>query len=295
MSSLAIVREVKVGDRWVGQGLPVYVVAEIGINHNGDVEVARQLIDQAVEAGCDAVKFQKRTPELCVPADQRNLMRQTPWGYISYLDYRRRVELSRWDYEQLLAYCHARGIAWFASCWDEPSVDFIEYFHPPCYKVQSAAVTDLELLRRIARTGRPVVLSTGMSSMEQIRSAAELFDMTQLVIAHSTSTYPCPPEQLNLQMIDTLRREFPCPIGYSGHEVGISTTAAAVALGAGYVERHITLDRGMWGSDQAASLELSELKQLVSEIRSLETAMGDGIKQIYPSELLAMQRLRRVV
>lgn len=205
MSSLAIVREVKVGDRWLGQGLPVYVVAEIGINHNGDVEVARHLIDQAVEAGCDAVKFQKRTPELCVPADQRNLMRQTPWGYISYLDYRHRVELSRWDYEQLLAYRRARGIAWFASCWDEPSVAFIEYFQPPSYKVQSAAVTDLELLRRIARTSRPVVLSTGMSSMEQIRTAAELFDMAQLVIAHSTSAYPRPPEQLNLQMIETLR------------------------------------------------------------------------------------------
>jgi len=295
MTSLTVVRDVRIGDRWIGRHHPAYIAGEIGINHNGDLEIARRLVDLAADAGCDAVKFQKRTPELCVPADQRDLMRQTPWGYISYLDYRRRVEFSRWDYEQLIEHCAARGVGWFASCWDEHSVDFIEYFSPPCYKVQSAAVTDLPLLRKIAATGRPVILSTGMSSMEQIRAAVSLFDTSRLVIAHSTSTYPCPPEELNLQMIGTLAREFPCPIGYSGHETGVSTTTAAVALGACYVERHITLDRTMWGSDQSASLPPDELARLVFEIRSLANAMGDGVKQVYESEIPAMRRLRRVI
>ncbi len=286
-------RTVSIGGRLVGEGQPVYIVAEIGINHKGDVEIAKRLIDAAVHAGCDAVKFQKRTPELCVPPEQRNQMRETPWGYISYLEYRYRVEFGLEEYQEIDAYCRSKGITWFASCWDEPSVDFMEQFDRPCYKIPSAALTDAELLQRIRLTGRPVLLSTGMSSLEQIRAAVYLLGTDKLVILHCTSTYPCPVEELNLRVIETLRREFDCPIGYSGHEVGLPTTVAAVALGACVVERHITLDRAMWGSDQAASVEPQGFERLVKYIRVVESAMGDGVKRVYDSELPAIARLRR--
>jgi N-acetylneuraminate synthase len=290
----AMSRVVQLGARRVGDGHPVYIVAEIGINHNGDLELAKQLIDVAVEAGCDAVKFQKRTPELCVPPEQRDKMRDTPWGYITYFEYRHRVEFGREAYGEIGIYCATRGIDWFASCWDEPSVDFMDAFDPPAYKIPSASVTDLPLLEHVAATQRPLILSTGMSTMEEIRAAAEVLDPGRLIVAHSTSTYPCPPEELNLMMIPTLAGEFDCPIGYSGHEVGLPTTVAAVALGAKYVERHITLDRAMWGSDQAASVEPGGLSRLVGYIRVVEQSMGDGVKRVYDSEKQAADRLRRV-
>jgi N-acetylneuraminate synthase len=286
-------QRVSIGGRFVGDGEPVYIVAEIGINHNGDVNVAKRLIDAAVHAGCDAVKFQKRTPELCVPPEQRGQMRQTPWGYISYLEYRHKVEFGFEAYREIDRYCKEKGMTWFASCWDEPSVDFIKQFDLPCYKISSAALTDAGLLRHFRTTGCPLLLSTGMSSMDQIRAAVCLLGMNDLVILHCNSTYPCPPEQLNLRTIGTLRREFDCPVGYSGHEAGLPTTVAAVALGACIVERHITLDRSMWGSDQAASIEPQGFERLVKYIRVVEAAMGDGIKKVYDSELSAMARLRR--
>jgi N-acetylneuraminate synthase len=286
-------REVYFGSRAVGDDHPTYVVAEIGINHNGDIALALQLIDAAIAAGCDAVKFQKRTPELCVPAEQASLMRQTPWGYITYLDYRHRVEFGRDEYEIIDRYCRDKGITWFASCWDAPSVDFIEAFEPVCYKVQSAALTDELLLDRLRRTGRPLIVSTGMSTMEQIEAALQLLSPNDIVLAHATSAYPCAAEELNLRMIETLRRQFPHPVAYSGHEVGLPTTVAAVAMGARLVERHITLDRAMWGSDQAASVEPSGFQRLVHYIRTVEASLGDGIKRVYDSELGAMARLRK--
>jgi N-acetylneuraminate synthase len=287
-------REIALGNRAVGDGHPVYIVAEIGINHNGDMETAKKLIAAAHEAGCDAVKFQKRTPDLCVPESQKMKMRDTPWGYITYLEYRHRVEFGREQYEEIDAYCRALGIAWFASCWDEEAVDFIEAFDPLCFKIQSAAVTDIPLLTRLRDTGRPLILSTGMSTMEEIRAAVGTLGTERLLIAHATSTYPCPNEHLNLRMLETLRGEFPCPIGYSGHEVGLPTTVAAVALGACLVERHITLDRAMWGSDQPASIEPGGFKRLVSYIRVVEAALGDGVKHVYEDERDARERLRRV-
>jgi N-acetylneuraminate synthase len=287
-------REVRFGDRLVGDGHPTYVIAEIGINHNGDLETAQRMIDAAVHAGADAVKFQKRTPELCVPADQRDQMRETPWGYISYLDYRYKVEFSEADYRAIDAYCRERGIQWFASVWDEPSVDFLEPFRPVCYKVPSASLTDHALLRHLRTTGRPVVLSTGMSTMEQIRTAVHVLGTEDLVLTHATSSYPCEPEELNLRMVVTLRAEFSCPVGYSGHEVGLVPSAVAVALGACMVERHITLDRAMWGSDQAASVEPGGFERLVKYIRVSELAVGDGIKRVYASEQPSLKRLRRV-
>ena len=287
-------KEIKIGDRLVGDGHPVYIAAEIGINHNGDLELAKRLIDAAVHVGCDAVKFQKRAPELCVPEQQRNQMRQTPWGYISYLEYRYKVEFGLEEYQEIDRYCREIGIPWFASCWDEPSVDFLQQFDPPCYKIPSAALTDTMLLRHLRATGLPLILSTGMSTMEQIRSAVRVLGTENLIITHCTSTYPCPPRELNLRIIETLRREFDCPIGYSGHEVGLPTTVAAVALGACLVERHITLDRAMWGSDQAASVEPHGFERLVKYIRVVEAALGDGVKRVYESEVLVMTKLRRI-
>ncbi|MGE0449775.1 MAG: N-acetylneuraminate synthase family protein [Vicinamibacterales bacterium] len=286
-------RTVRFGDSLIGDHQPTYIVAELGINHNGSVDVARRLIDAAADARCDAVKFQKRTPELCVPRHLRNQMRETPWGNITYLDYRRRVEFDVEQFGALIEHCQRRGIAWFSSCWDESAVDFVEWFTPIAYKIPSAALTDVGLLERYRQTGRPLVLSTGMSTMAQIEAAVEVLGTHDLLLTHSTSAYPCPLGQLNLRMIATLRARFDCPIGYSGHEVGLPTTLAAVCLGASLVERHITLDRAMWGTDQAASVEPQGLVRLVKYIRDVEEAMGDGIKTVYESEIPVMQKLRR--
>ena len=285
-------KTIELGGRSVGPGQPVYVIAEIGINHNGSLDIARRLIDLAKSSGCDAVKFQKRTPEKCVPAEMRDKMRETPWGYISYLEYRHKIEFGRDEFRQIDQYCRAQRIGWFASCWDVDSVAFLEDFNTPCLKIPSAALTDRELLEACRATRRPIMLSTGMSSMEQIEAAVAILGTDRLLLAHATSTYPCPKEELNLRMITTLASRFDCPIGYSGHEVGLATTVAAVAMGATFVERHITLDRAMWGSDQAASIEPQGLRRLVKDIRSVESAMGDGRKQVYPSEVVAASRLR---
>jgi N-acetylneuraminate synthase len=287
-------RVVKIGDRWVGDGNPTYIVAEIGINHNGSVEIAKKMIEAALHAGVDAVKFQKRTPELCVPPDQRGVMRETPWGYITYLDYRYKVEFSEEQYREIDLYCREKKLTWFASVWDEPSVDFMEQFNPVCYKVPSASLTDHSLLRKLRSTGRPVILSTGMSTMEQIEAAVKELDSGNLMVTHATSTYPCEPDELNLRMIGTLREKFGFPIGYSGHEVGLIPSVVAVGLGACLVERHITLDRAMWGSDQAASVEPGGFERLVHYVRVTEESLGDGVKQVYPSELSSLKKLRRV-
>ncbi|MGE5409621.1 MAG: N-acetylneuraminate synthase family protein, partial [Clostridiales bacterium] len=263
--------KVKVGNRFIGDGQPVYIIAEIGINHNGSIEIAKKMIDGAAFAGCDAVKFQKRTPELCVPKDQWDIQRDTPWGRMTYIDYRRKIEFSKDQYAELDRYCKSKGIDWFASCWDEESVDFIQEFNPSIFKIASATLTDLELISKIKSTGRPAILSTGMSTMEEIRVAVEEFGTKNLLIAHSTSAYPCKLEELNLKMILTLKHLFKdIPIGYSGHETGLAPTWAAVALGASFIERHITLDRAMWGTDQAASVEIVGLFRLVSSIRDIE-------------------------
>lgn len=289
-------REIKLGKRMVGDGHPAYLIAEIGINHNGDIEIAKKIIDAAVHAGADAVKFQKRTPEVCTPPDQQKQMRETPWGYITYLDYRYKVEFNEEQYREIDLYCKEKGIDWMVSVWDEPSVDFMEKFDTPAYKVPSASLTDHNLLKHVRKTGKPVIISTGMSTMEQIRQGVKTVGEDNLIIMHCTSTYPCEPEELNLKMIETLRKEFPKnPIGYSGHEVGLVPSAVAVALGATSVERHITLDRAMWGSDQAASVEPGGFERLVKYIRVTEASLGDGVKKVYESEKGSMKKLRRVV
>jgi N-acetylneuraminate synthase len=287
-------RTIQIGDKLVGDGQPTFVIAEIGINHNGDIERAKRLIDAALLAGVDAVKFQKRTPELCVPPEQQGIMRETPWGYITYLEYRHKTEFGEDEYQQIDDYCKERKVIWFASAWDEPSVDFISKFDPACIKIPSAALTDHDLLRRARKYDVPLIVSTGMSTMEEIHGAVEVAGIDELLLVHATSTYPCVPEELNLSMITTLRSEFSCPIGYSGHEVGLIPTVAAVTLGACAVERHIALDRADWGSDQAASVEPGGFSRLVKYIRVTEAALGDGVKQVYESELPSLEKLRRV-
>jgi N-acetylneuraminate synthase len=285
--------KVKIGNRVVGYGEPSYVIAEIGINHNGSLDIAMQMIDGAIAAGCDAVKFQKRTPEICVPLDQWNIERDTPWGRMTYIEYRRKTEFGAAEFDAIDQYCKTKGIHWFASCWDEPSVDFLEKFHPVAYKAASASLTNHSLLKKMKATGKPLMISTGMSTLEEIDSAVQNVGTDNLLIAHATSAYPCKVEELNLRMIGVLAEKYPTVnIGYSGHETGLTPTIAAVAMGATFVERHITLDRAMWGTDQAASVELVGLQRLVRDIRDVERSMGDGVKRVYESEMGALKKLR---
>lgn len=288
-------RSIQVGKNIIGDGHPVLVIAEIGINHNGSLEIAKKLIDGAKVTGCDAVKFQKRTPEICVPKDQWYVERDTPWGRMTYIDYRHKVEFSKDDYSVIDKYCKEKDIVWFASCWDEEAVDFIEQFDVPFYKTASASLTDTNLLIKHKQINKPIIVSTGMSTMEEIETAEKIFEKKNILIAHSTSAYPCANEELNLSVITTLRNKYPTiPIGYSGHETGLAPTWAAVALGASFVERHITLDRAMWGSDQAASVEINGFNRLIRNIRDIEIALGDGVKKVYASELSQKTKLRRV-
>jgi N-acetylneuraminate synthase len=283
---------VEIGGVKIGYGQPVYIIGEIGINHNGELDTCKKLIDVAAASGCNAVKFQKRTPELCVPEAQKSVVRDTPWGPMTYLEYRHRIELKEDQYAEIDRYAKSKGLHWFASCWDIPSVDFIERFEPVAYKIASASLTDSALLDYTAHKGRPVILSTGMSTQDEIDRAVALFDKSKLILTHATSTYPCAVDELNLRMIGTLRTRYNVPVGYSGHETGLQTTIAAVALGACVIERHITLDRAMWGTDQAASVEPAGLQRLVRDIRVVERAFGDGVKRVYPSELPIRAKLR---
>lgn len=286
-------KTVKIGDRLVGDGYPCYVIAEIGINHNGSIDLAKKLIDAACNAGCDAVKFQKRTVDVVYTKEELVKPRENPFGPTNG-DLKTGLELGPNEYREINRYCKSKDIAWFASCWDEGSVDFIEQFNPPCYKIASALLTDDALLRYHRSKGKPIILSTGMSDLKMIEHAVSVLGEDGLIIMHCTSTYPSKFEELNLLGIDTLRKCFSVPIGYSGHEVGLYTTFAAMVLGASVVERHITLDRSMWGSDQSASVEPQGMKRLVVDIKTYESARGDGNIRIYDSELPIIQKLRRV-
>ena len=285
-------KTVKIGNKLVGDGHPCYIVAEIGINHNGSMENAMNLIDLAVECGCDAVKFQKRTVDIVYSADELARPRENPFGPTNG-DLKRGLEFGVEEFSRIDQYCKEKGIDWFVSCWDEDSVDFIEQFGPPCYKIASASLTDDGLLRYHRKLGKPLIISTGMSTMEQIAHAVEVVGLDDLIILHSTSTYPAKTEELNLSVIPALKEIYDAHVGYSGHEVGVPTSCGAVYLGACMVERHVTLDRALWGSDQAASLEPNGLKRLVDYIRVLEIARGDGIKKVYPSETPIIKKLRR--
>jgi N-acetylneuraminate synthase len=283
---------VKIARTLVGPGEPTFLVAEIGINHNGDLEQAKKLISIAAGAAWDAVKFQKRTIEVVYTPEELALPRESPFGKTNG-DLKRGLEFGYDEYAEIDSFCRSLGIPWLASCWDEESVDFMEQFDPPCYKISSACLTNGRLLRYHRNKGRPILLSTGMSTTEQIDHAVEILGKENLALMHCTSSYPCKPEELNLKLIPRLIERYDVPVGYSGHEIGLYTTLAAVVLGACIAERHITLDRAMWGSDQAASIEPPGLARLVKDIRAVEMAMGDGVKQVYESEIPVQRKLRR--
>src|SRR5512136_2722051 len=285
--------EIKIGDTLVGDGHPCYVVAEIGINHNGDINIARKLIEAAALAKCNAVKFQKRTIAVVYSAEELARQRESPFGTTNG-DLKYGLEFGKEEYAEIDRYCRQNNIAWFASCWDEKSVDFIEQFDVPCYKIASASLTDDGLLQHTRSRGRPILLSTGMSTLEQIDHAVEVLGKEDLVILHTTSTYPALYEELNLRVIPMLKQRYGLLVGYSGHETGLSTSIAAVVLGACVLERHITLDRAMWGSDQAASVEPQGFAHMVRDIRLVEKAMGDGVKRLIEREVPIMRKLRRV-
>lgn len=316
---------ISIGNKTVGAEQPCFVVAEIGINHNGSVDIAKQLIDLAVKTGCQAVKFQKRTigvvysaeelakPRSFDPSFIRHAMERTArYGYdvlpkeaqarlaanpeaTTNGDLKYALEFNEPEYRDIDAYCKQKGIMWTASPWDLESVKFLAQFDLPFYKVASASLTDMGLLRAVARAGKPVVLSTGMSTMEQVRTAVGLLGSVPTALLHCVSTYPAETEELNLRVIETLQAEFPdMVVGYSGHEKGHSPAVFAVVMGASIIERHITLDRTMPGSDQAASLEPFRLDLLTLEIRLWEKARGSGRKAVVPSEVAVMQKLRRV-
>ncbi len=286
-------KTVKIGNSVIGNDFPCYIVAEIGINHNGSLDMAKQLIDVAVKFGCDAVKFQKRTVDVVYTAEELAKPRENPFGPTNG-DLKRGLEFGLKEYKEIDAYCKSKGITWFVSCWDEKSLDFIKQFDPPCYKIASPSITDDNLLRYCRKQKKPIIISTGMSDMNIIDHAVGVVGIDNLIIMHCTSTYPSKTEELNLKGIETLMERYDIPIGYSGHEVGLYTTYAAVVLGACIVERHITLDRSMWGSDQAASVEPQGLNRLVADIRNWEAAKGDGQIKIYDSEIPIMKKLRRV-
>jgi len=278
-----------------------YVIAEIGINHNGDIGIAKKLIDIASLSGCDAVKFQKRNPDICVPEEQKSIMRETPWGRMTYLDYKHKVEFGKDEYDEIDRYCLARGIAWSASPWDIESLKFLTQYNPPFLKIASAMLTNDELLEQSVATGKRVILSTGMSTVDEIDHAVSILrdaklrysNPNQLALMHCNSSYPAPLNELNLKCIQVLAERYPdFEVGYSGHEFRLGTTVSAVFLGASIIERHITLDRTMWGSDHMASLEPQGLIKLVKGIRELEESYGNGLIEVTDSEVPVRAKLR---
>ena len=285
-------KEVIINGKTVGTDCPVFIVAEVGINHNGSVDIAKEMIRRANNKGVDAVKLQKRTIEVVYSKEELDKYRESPWGTTNR-EQKQGLEFGKAEYDEIDRYCKSLDLIWYASCWDEASVDFIDQYDPPCYKMASATLTDHDLLKYHRTKGKPIIIATGMSTMNEIENAVKVLGKENLILLHSTSTYPCKPEELNLKVIKTLIDKFDVPVGYSGHEVGISTTVVAVAIGAFMVERHFTLDRSMYGSDQAASLEQNGLRHIVDYIRTYEKAIGDGVKNVFDSELPVKERLRR--
>ena len=273
---------------------PTYIIAKIGINHNGSLETAKKLIDVAAVAGCDAVKFQKRNPDVCVPEHQKSVMRDTPWGKMTYLDYKYKVEFEKREYDIIDQYCRDKNIAWSASPWDLDSLNFLMGYDIPFIKIPSAMITNEELMKASAATGKKIIFSTGMSTLEEIDQAVQWMNETNtpFSLLHCNSTYPAPLEDLNLSCIPVLKEKYQCEVGYSGHEFRLGTTVAAVYLGASILERHITLDRTMWGSDHLASVEPQGLIKLVRGVRELESAYGDGRKRVTEGELPIRKKLR---
>ena len=286
-------KPVQIGNRLIGHNHPIFMVAELGINHNGDIEVCKKMIDMVINTGWDAVKFQKRTIDRVYSREKLEKPRESPFGTTNG-DLKRGLEFEEEHYNEIARYCKQKGIMWFGSAWDEDSVDFLESFNVPCHKVASAMLTHKNFLKKLRETEKPIILSTGMSSFEQMGKAVDILGEDDLIILHCTSTYPTAEHEHNINFIKNLRKYFNCPIGYSGHGVGIWPTIIAAAHGACVLERHITLDRAMFGSDQSASLERKGM-EIISELSKLiPKYLGDGKKRIYESEKPIIEKLRRV-
>ena len=272
------------------------IIAEIGINHNGSLDIAKKLINKAIEVGCDVVKFQKKNPDICVPEHQKEVMRNTPWGDMTYLEYKKRIEFGKEEYDEIDRYCKERGIEWFASAWDLDSQEFLKQYNCKYNKIASALLTHKKLLEMVAQEGKYTFISTGMSTMEQVEKVVKIFRKYEcpFELMHCNSSYPTEDFNSNLNCIKTLRKRFDCNVGYSGHEKGIQITLAAVALGVTSIERHITLDRYMYGSDQFASVTPMDLIKLCKLVRVIESAIGDGKKTLREEEKENMNKLRNV-
>lgn len=286
---------IRISDGYIGSGSPVFMIAEIGINHNGSLEIAKRLIDASFACGWQCVKFQKRTPDICVPESQKGVWRDTPWGRMTYLEYRYKVEFGPGEYSYLDKYCREKPIFWTASVWDLPSLKFLMDYDVPFVKIPSAKLTESDLVAAVAQTGKPVVLSTGMSTVEEIDRAIELLEKHtkgDYVLMHTNSAYPAPAEELNLRVIDFLRQRYRCVVGYSGHEYDLEPSVIAVSLGARVVERHVTVDHELWGSDQAASLEVHAMNMLFKRIKDIDVMLGDGVKRLTSREKESRRKLR---
>lgn len=281
----------------LGENHPTYLIGEIGINHNGDMQIIKRLIDSAFACGWNCVKFQKRVPELAVPEQQKNVMRDTPWGRMTYLEYKKRIELTREQFDYIDSYCKEKPISWSCSPWDLLSLEFLARYDLPWIKIASASLTNLELIKEAARTYKPVMLSTGMSTEEEIDAAVnvlEKYGQGDYALLHTNSAYPAKDEELNLLRISTLKERYNCIVGYSGHEYDINPTVIAAALGAKILERHITVDHNMWGTDQKSSLEVRGMDFLARRVRSIDVYLGNNRIEVTESEFPVRDKLRIV-
>ncbi|TAN45979.1 MAG: N-acetylneuraminate synthase [Nitrospirae bacterium] len=288
-------KTIKIDGRIIGEQQPVYMIAEIGLNHNGDMQIAKKLIDAAFATNWDCVKFQKRTPEICVPEHQKNVMRDTPWGRITYLEYRYKVEFEKEQYDRIDKYCKEKPISWTASIWDMKSLEFLIGYDVPFIKIPSAKLTEHEYIIEASKSGKPLILSTGMSTIEEIDAVVNILEKHakgSYALMHTNSTYPAPKEDLNLRVIGFLKERYNCIIGYSGHEYDLEPTVVAVALGASIIERHVTLDHNMWGSDHFASIEVHGMGMLHKRVKDIGVFLGDGIKKLSEKEIEIRKKLR---
>lgn len=288
-------KEIKLGSYTVTETSRPYMVAEIGINHNGDLQIAKRLMDAAFASGWDCVKFQKRTPDIAVPEAQKTKIRDTPWGRMSYIEYKKRVEFEKAEYDEIDSYCRQKPLAWTASVWDIQSLEFIRQYDVPFIKIPSALNSDEGLIKAVCGAGKPVILSTGMSTLNEVDLAVgflEKYSDGDYIICHTNSAYPSPNQELNLRLIQTYRKRYSCLVGYSGHEENLEPSVIAAAFGACVIERHVTLDHNMWGSDQMASLEVQAMPLLKKRICSSLEALGDGEKVLFESELKKRESLR---
>lgn len=283
----------QIREKGLGQGMRTFITAEIGINHNGDLELAKKLIDIAAAAGCDAVKFQKRTIEIVYAKEYLDSFRESPWGNTQRAQ-KEALEFGKEAYDAIDSYCMEKGIAWFASAWDIESQKFLRQYGCKYNKVASAMLAEEGFLEEVAEEGKYTFVATGMASMDEIARAVGIFRHKgcPFELMHCNSVYPMPPEDANLNMIGTLKKEFQCKVGYSGHETGTFVSTCAVAAGASSIERHITLDQSMYGSDQKASMEPYEICRLVKDIRELEKIMGTGEKKLTKAEKEVKKKLR---